>query len=234
MVPSLAFIAFGMCELTGWGVWFWIGPIVILVVVPAIDLVAGLDRSNPPDDVIEALEKDRYYRWITYLFLPIQYAGFVGAHLARRPDWLGSSSCPSTRSASRSRSAASAASASTPPTSSATRRRATSAGCPRSRWRRASTATSTSSTTAATTSASRPPRTRPRARLGETFYQFWPRTVVGSLQSAWKPGEAALSPARKQHPFRLGNDVLNAWLMSAVLWGAMVALLGVGDRCRTW
>ena len=79
VVPSLAFLGYGMHALTGWGVWFWIGPIVILVVVPAIDLVAGLDRSNPPDDVIEALEQDRYYRWITYLFLPIQYAGFVGA-----------------------------------------------------------------------------------------------------------------------------------------------------------
>ncbi|MDQ6642077.1 MAG: alkane 1-monooxygenase, partial [Actinomycetota bacterium] len=79
VVPSLAFIAFGMHALTGWGAWFWIGPVVILVIVPAIDLIAGLDRSNPPDDVIEALEKDRYYRWITYLFLPIQYAGFVGA-----------------------------------------------------------------------------------------------------------------------------------------------------------
>ena len=79
VVPSLAFVGFGMWALTGWGVWFWIGPIVILVIVPAIDLVAGLDRSNPPDDVIEALENDRYYRWITYAFLPIQYAGFVGA-----------------------------------------------------------------------------------------------------------------------------------------------------------
>ena len=79
VVPSLAFIGYGMWALTGWGVWFWIGPIVILVVVPAIDLVAGLDRSNPPDDVIEGLEQDRYYRWITYLFLPIQYVGFVGA-----------------------------------------------------------------------------------------------------------------------------------------------------------
>ena len=29
--------------------------------------------------MIEALEQDSYYRWITYLFLPIQYAGFVGA-----------------------------------------------------------------------------------------------------------------------------------------------------------
>ena len=54
VVPSLAFVGFGMWSLTGWGVWFWIGPIVILVIVPAIDLIAGLDRSNPTDDVIEA------------------------------------------------------------------------------------------------------------------------------------------------------------------------------------
>ena len=58
---------------------------MILVIVPAIDLVAGLDRSNPPDDVIEALEQDRYYRWITYLFLPIQYVGFVGRDVPGSP-----------------------------------------------------------------------------------------------------------------------------------------------------
>ena len=34
--------------------------------------------------MIEALEQDRYYRWITYLFLPIQYVGFVAAMC-----WLG-------------------------------------------------------------------------------------------------------------------------------------------------
>ena len=127
------------------------------------------------------------------------------------------------RSASRSRSAASAASASTPPTSSATRRRPTSAGCPRSRWRRASTATSTSSTTAATTSASPRPRTPPPPG--------WARasTSSGRARSAarcsrrgtWRSGGIA---RRKQHPWRLSNDVLNAWLMSAVLWGAMLAV----------
>src|SRR5204862_3783979 len=90
VVPSLAFIAFGMFQLTGWSVWLWIGPIIILVIVPAIDLFAGLDRSNPPDDVIEALEQDLYYRWITYLFLPIQYVGFVAAmYLIARGDPLG-------------------------------------------------------------------------------------------------------------------------------------------------
>ena len=33
VVPSLAFIGYGGWQLTGSGVWFWIGPIVILVVV---------------------------------------------------------------------------------------------------------------------------------------------------------------------------------------------------------
>ena len=79
IVPSLAFVAFGMWAATGWSLWFWIGPIVVLGAVPLLDLVVGLDRSNPPDDAIEALEADRYYRWITYLFLPVQYAGFIAA-----------------------------------------------------------------------------------------------------------------------------------------------------------
>ena len=218
VVPSLAFIGFGMWALTGWGVWFWIGPIVILVIVPAIDLVAGLDRSNPPDDVIEALEKDRYYRWITYLFLPIQYAGFVGAIcLIAQP--IGSTCRSSTRSASRSRSAASAASASTPRTSSATRRRPTSAGCPRSRWPRASTATSTSSTTAATTSGSPRRRTRRPRGSARASTQFWPRTVSARCG---RPGasRSAGSPAASSTRSGSSNDVLNAWLMSAVLWGA--------------
>src|SRR6476660_3208246 len=69
VVPSLAFGAFGGVVATDWGVGCWVGAIVIVGSVPAIDLVAGLDRSTPPDDVIEALEADRYYRWITYLFL---------------------------------------------------------------------------------------------------------------------------------------------------------------------
>jgi alkane 1-monooxygenase len=64
------------------------------------------------------------------------------------------------------------------------------------------------------------------ARLGENFYQFWPRTVGGSLRSAWRIEKRRY--ARKQrHPFRIGNDVLNAWLMTAALWGGLIAWLGV-------
>jgi alkane 1-monooxygenase len=223
VVPSLAFIAIGMWRLTGWGVWFWIGPIVILGIVPAIDLVAGLDRSNPPDDVIEALEKDRYYRWITYLFLPIQYAGFIGAmYLVARGDL-------------------------------STLDRvgiAISIGCiggigintahelghkkeSHERWlSKVALAQSFYGhfyiehnrghhVRVAT------PEDPASSRLGETFYEFWPRTVVGSLRSSWTLEKKRIA-RRKQHPWRLSNDVLNAWLMSAVLWTALVAWLGVG------
>src|SRR5437868_13849765 len=79
VVPSLFFLGYAGWLLTGWPGFFWIGPVVILVLVPAIDLVAGLDRSNPPDDVIARLENDRYYRWITFAFLPVQYLGFAAA-----------------------------------------------------------------------------------------------------------------------------------------------------------
>ena len=36
-----------------------------------------MDAANPPDSVIKWLEQDRYYRWCTYLYIPIQYAGLV-------------------------------------------------------------------------------------------------------------------------------------------------------------
>src|SRR5689334_20992660 len=224
VVPSLAFIGYGMWSLTGWGAWFWIGPVVILVIRPAIDVIAGSDRSNPPDEVIEALENDKYYRSITYLFLPIQYVGFAGAM------WLiGASGDLATWEKVG---------------------LAVSIGCiggigintahelgqkkeANERWLSEIALAQVfyghfyiehnrgNHVRVAT------PEDPASSRLGENFYQFWPRTVGGSLSSAWRL-EKRRYARRKQHPFRLGNDVLNAWLMSIVLWGALVAWLGVG------
>ena len=47
------------------------------------------------------------------------------------------------------------------------------------------------------------------------------------MKSAWNLEKRRFG-RRGKHPFRISNDVLNAWLMSAVLWGAMMAWLGVG------
>jgi alkane 1-monooxygenase len=230
VVPSLAFVGYGLWAATGFGGFLWIGPVVILVIVPAIDLLTGLDRSNPPDDVIEALEQDRYYRWITYLFLPIQYAGFVGAFwVLANGDPLGLQGELSTLDKVG---------------------LAISIGCiggigintahelghkkeSNERWlSKIALAQSFYGhfyiehnrghhVRVAT------PEDPASARMGENFYQFWPRTVWGSLKSAWRLEKRRIA-RRGKHPFRISNDVLNAWLMSAVLWGGLIAWLGVG------
>jgi alkane 1-monooxygenase len=223
VVPSLAFLGYGMHALTGWGVWFWIGPIVILVVVPAIDLVAGLDRSNPPDDVIEALEQDRYYRWITYLFLPIQYAGFVGAFwliatgdlgvvdkvgLAISIGCIGGIGINTAHELGHKR--------------ESHERWLSKIALAQSFYGHFYIEHNRGHHVRVAT-----PEDPASSRVGESFYRFWPRTVLGSLRSAWNLEKRRIA-RRRQHPFRLGNDVLNAWLMSAVLWGALVLILGSG------
>ena len=203
---------------------------MVLGIVPAIDLVVGLDRANPPDDVIEALENDRYYRWITYLFLPIQYVGFVWAiYMIARGDPLGvggdlvlwekiglaisigmiggiginTAHELGHKKESHERWLSKIALAQV------------FYGhfyIEHNRGHHVRVAT---------------PEDPASSRMGENFYQFWPRTVVGSLKSAWRL-EKKRYARKKQHPFRIGNDVLNAWLMSAVLWGALIVWLGVG------
>ena len=94
VVPSLAFVAYLGHAVTGWSAWLWLGPIIILGVIPVTDLVIGRDRTNPPEEAVAALEADPYYRWIVYAYIPVQYLGFVAAmYLVARgnpiPDLLG-------------------------------------------------------------------------------------------------------------------------------------------------
>ena len=139
---------------------FWIGPILLYILLPALDLRFGPDGQNAPDEVMERLENDKYYRYCTYIYIPFQYASVIfGAYLftASNLSWLGFDGglAGRPRSASRCRWGCSEGWASTPRTRWATRRTNWNGGWPRSRWRRRSTATSTSSTTGAITSASR-------------------------------------------------------------------------------
>jgi len=50
------------------------------------------DGQNPPDEVMERLENDKYYRYCTYIYIPFQYASVIfGAYLFTASDlsWLG-------------------------------------------------------------------------------------------------------------------------------------------------
>ncbi|QNN54483.1 alkane 1-monooxygenase [Nocardioides mesophilus] len=222
VVPSLAFLGWGLVALTGWSVFWFTGPIVVFGVVPVIDIVAGLDRSNPPDDLVEALEKDRYYRWITYLFLPIQYAALVWAC------WMFSQDSMSVVDKTGLALSIGTIAGIGINTAHELGHKKES----HERWL-AKIALAQSfyghfyiehnrghHVRVAT------PEDPASSRVGESFYAFWPRTVLGSLRSAWGLERRRIM-RRRPHPWTLDNDVLNAWLMSAVLWGGLVALFGV-------
>jgi alkane 1-monooxygenase len=63
------------------------------------------------------------------------------------------------------------------------------------------------------------------SRLGESFYAFLPRTVVGSLRSAWELERVRLARLGSP-PWTPRNDVLSAWAMTVVLYAALVAVFG--------
>ena len=223
VMPMLPFAAVAGYTATGLGVWLWLGPIVILGLVPTIDLLTGIDRSNPPDELIAALEQDRYYRWITFLFLPIQYAGFAFGMwfiatgdlstwdrigLAVTIGFIGGLGINTAHELGHKK-------------ESHERwlsKIALAQSCyghfyiEHNRGHHVRVAT---------------PQDPASSRVGESFYRFWPRTVFGSLRSAWQLERRRYS-RRSQHPFRIGNDVLNAWLMTIILWLIMTVWLGVG------
>jgi alkane 1-monooxygenase len=226
-------IVWGMNQ-AGWRVasqvLFWIGPILVYVVLPLLDLRYGPDGQNPPDEVMEQLENDRYYRYCTYMYIPFQYLSVVlGAYLFTAADlsWLGCNgalSWPAKIGVALSVGALGGVGINT----------AHEMGHKKDaleRW--------LSKITLAQTcyghfyiEHNRGHHVRvatledpASARFGETFWEFLPRSVFGSARSAWRL-EAQRLRRQNKSPWQPSNDVLNAWLMSVVLWGVLVAVFG--------
>ena len=72
-------MAWGLVEATGLGVFWFFGPVFLYGIMPALDTAIGKDSANPPDSVLKRLEGDRYYRFCTYAYIPLQFASLIGA-----------------------------------------------------------------------------------------------------------------------------------------------------------
>ncbi|HEX3787127.1 MAG TPA: alkane 1-monooxygenase [Pseudonocardiaceae bacterium] len=223
VVPTAPFIAWGLASATGLGLFWWTGPLLIYVLIPLIDVAVGTDAANPPDDLIEWLEQNRYYRWVTYLYLPIQYVGLIVAcwlwatHPMSVVDKIGLAVTMGVvagigintahelghkkehveRWLSRIALAQSAY------------------GhffIEHNRGHHVRVAT---------------PEDPASARFGETFWGFLPRSVAGSLISGWSLEKARLARSNKS-PWSIRNDVINAWLMTVVLFAVLAVVFGPG------
>lgn len=224
VVPMFLFGGWGLVNLTGAAVFWWIGPMFVYVVIPLLDLAIGSDPTNPPDDVVAWLEQDRYYRWVTYAFLPLQFIAMVtGCWLiATRGgldvvDKIGIAITLGTLNGI----AINTAHELGHKKEHLERWFAKIALAPtfygqffieHNRGHHVRVAT---------------PDDPASSRLGESFWGFLPRTVLGSLRNGWTLERNRLHRMGK-HTLSPRNDILNAWAMSVVLWGALVAAFGVG------
>lgn len=71
--PLMPVISCWLAATTGQLIWFWGTLIVWYGLVPVIDHLLPTDSSNPPEEVVPQLERDSYYRILTYLTVPIHY-----------------------------------------------------------------------------------------------------------------------------------------------------------------
>jgi alkane 1-monooxygenase len=55
----------------------WLPVLFTYCVVPLLDAVMGVDRTNPPESAVAQLEADRFYRRITYALVPFLWLAFV-------------------------------------------------------------------------------------------------------------------------------------------------------------
>jgi alkane 1-monooxygenase len=221
IIPTLPFLAYGLVQATGLGVFWFYGPFLVFVIFPVLDLAIGMDATNPPDSVIKWLEQDRYYRWCTYAFLPIQYAGLVFAC------WLWSSGKLSTLDDVGLMLTVGMVSGIAINTAHELGHKRASM----ERWL-SKVALAQSAYGHFFIEHNRghhvrvaTPEDPASARLGESFYAFLPRTVAGSLRSAWELERTRLERGGRS-PWTPRNDILGAWAMSVVLFAALTAAFG--------
>ena len=220
-LPAMSLVALLLAYLSGTGLWFWAVPFVFYGIVPLLDRLIGTDPVNAPERAVPALEADRYYRRIVIAYIPTQYAvTLFGAWLAVSGGYawweliglviavgvingVGINTAHELGHKTN----------------------------PLERWLAKITLAPVAyghffiehnkghHKHVAT------PEDPASSRMGETFWAFLPRTVIGSVRSAWHIERTRLQRDRKP-VFSQHNEILQAWAMTLVLFGAVSLWLG--------
>lgn len=222
IAPAAPLISGALVLTTGLDIFWWFAPVFIYVVIPLLDILVGTDTANPPESRITELEEDTYYRWCTYLFIPILYLSLIFSCYAWAYLDLSLLSAIGLAITTGSASGIAIANAhelghkreSIEKTLSIITLAPTFYGhffVEHNRGHHFNVAT---------------PEDPASARLGESFYQFLPRVVIGSARSAWALETARLKRGSKPI-FSHHNELLRAWSLSVLLLIIVGAVFGL-------
>lgn len=206
---------------TGWSILWWIAPLFVYAIIPALDLIVGIDTNNPPEDRVPEIERERYYRWAVYAAVPAEYLSVIWAA------WIfatGDLAWYESLGLLLSVGAVTGISINTAheighKTDAVERWMAKIALGPvayghffveHNRGHHVRVAT---------------PEDPASSRYGESFYRFLPRSMIGSLKSAWALEKKRLEKQNKS-VWSPDNQNLQAWAITVVFFGALTAWLG--------
>ena len=206
---------------TGWSIFWWYSPIFVYLILPALDYFVGEDRDNPPESAVAELARDPYYRYAVYASIPVQYASFIwGCWMAVHGGlgWFELTGLVLSVGMV--------------------------AGIAINTGHELGHQTDTLERWLAKLSLApgayghfyvehnrghhvrvATPEDPATSRFGETFYEFYPRCVIGSIRSGWALEKARLEKQGKG-AWSLDNELVQGWAMTVVIWGAMVVWLG--------
>lgn len=222
--PALPALGVGFLLLSAVGasaMFYWALPLFFYGIIPILDLLIGVDRTNPPEAAVPALEADRYYRGIVYFYIPSQYVAtilgtwLVGTQSLAWWEILGTIFTVGIVNGVGINTAHELGHKK----GSLERWLAKVTLAPvayghffvehnKGHHRHVAT-----------------PKDPASSRMGETFWQFLPRTMIGSIASAWHLEKARLT-RKKQSVWSRHNDNLQAWAMTVVLFGTLTLWLG--------
>lgn len=197
------------------------GPVLVHGIIPALDKLIGDDPENPPESAIQQLENDPYYGVLVKSFLPLQYAANIYAgYLAQREDTtlvdqvllgtlmgvINGVGINTAHELSHKNSKVDhylSHLALLPSTYIHFR-----IEHPYGHHKRVAT-----------------PEDPASSKMGETFWEFLPRTVTGSFKSAIEIETRRLK-RQKQSFWSVKNELLHGWLGSAAYHAGMIKSFG--------
>ena len=224
VAPALVASSWLAVRTTELGVFWWSGPILTFGIIPVLDYLVGADAENPPDSALARLENDPFYRWATYLYLPIQYlslvlacwiwsgGGWVSMELVDKlglmvtVGGIGGVAISTAHELGHQR--------------AQTEQRLSKLALAQTCYGHFFVAHNRGHHVHVAT-----PRDPSSSRLGESLYAFIPRSAFGSLRSAWNLEGRRLARGGRSR-WSLRNEILSAWLISAALFGALIAMFG--------
>lgn len=226
IVPAVVMASWLGAMVTGFGVFWWFGPILTFGIIPILDHVVGPDTENPPDSALAQLQSDRFYRWATYSFLPIQYLSVVLAcwlwsggggvalnivdklGLMATLGGIGGIAINVAHELGHQR--------------AKVEQRLSKLALAQACYGHFYVAHNRGHHVLVAT-----PEDSASSRMGESLYRFIPRSVKGGAQAAWRLERGRLARMSRS-AWTLRNDALAAWVLSAALFVGLVGTFGFG------